>query len=89
MAGALTLSSKTSPFPFAAIAIASYTQKATLDFDETAPGTTLDLNGTKLTSEDDIVHALAKAGELSADSIKVSFRPCNAFEGWSVDARSI
>ncbi|KZP21171.1 glutamate-tRNA ligase [Athelia psychrophila] len=70
MAGALTLSSKTSPFPFAAIAIASYTQKATLDFDETAPGTTLDLNGTKLTSEDDIVHALAKAGELSADSIK-------------------
>ncbi|KAF7970233.1 hypothetical protein HWV62_24776 [Athelia sp. TMB] len=70
MAGILTLSSKISPFPYAAIGIASYTQKATLDFDETVSSITLDLDGTKLTSEDDIVHALAKAGELSADNVK-------------------
>jgi glutamyl-tRNA synthetase len=70
--GTLTLSSKLSPFPFAAIAIASYTQKATLDFDQTANGITLDLNGSKITSEDEIVHALAKAGGLSGDSAKVT-----------------
>jgi len=72
MAGTLTLSSKLSPFPFAAIAIASYTQKATLDFDEAAKGVTLDLNGSKITSEDEIVHALAKANNMSGDSAKVA-----------------
>ncbi|KIM79723.1 hypothetical protein PILCRDRAFT_823268 [Piloderma croceum F 1598] len=70
MAGSLSLSSKLSPFPFAAIAIASYTQKATLDFDEAAKGITLDLDGSKITSEDEIVHALAKAGDLPGDSAK-------------------
>lgn len=73
MAGTLTVSSKLSPFPFAAIAIASYTQKAALLFDETATGITLDLDDSKITAEDEIVHALAKAGGLSADSVKVIF----------------
>lgn len=72
MTGSLSLSSKLSPFPFAAIAIANYTQKATLDFDETVQGITLDLDGSKLTSEDEIVHALAKAGDLPGDSAKVT-----------------
>src|SRR5882762_5489103 len=72
MDGTLTLSSKLSPFPFAAIAIASYTQKSALNFDESATGITLDFNGSKITSVDEIVHALAKAGDLSGDSAKVS-----------------
>lgn len=70
----MTLSSKISPFPFVAIAIASYTQKAALDLNETASGITLDLNGTKSTSEDEIVHVLAKAGELAACSAKVRYK---------------
>jgi glutamyl-tRNA synthetase len=76
MDGTLTVSSKLSPFPFAAIAIASYTQKAALNFDETATGITLDLNGSSITSEDQIVHALAKAADLAGDSAKVSPSYC-------------
>jgi glutamyl-tRNA synthetase len=72
MASTLTLSSKLSPFPYAAIAIASFTEKAALKFDETAKGITLDLNSSQITSEDEIVHALAKAASLSGDSVKVS-----------------
>ena len=72
MAGTLSLSSKSSPFPFAAIAIACYTQKATLDFDEAAKGITLDLDGLKFSSEDEIVHALAKAGDLPGGSAMVT-----------------
>lgn len=72
MDGTLTLSSKLSPFPFGAIAIASYTHKAALNFDESAKGVTLDLNGAKITSVEEIVHALARAGNLSGDSVKVS-----------------
>lgn len=72
MEGTLTLSSKLSPFPYAAIAIASYTQKATLNFDEAATRITLDTNGSKISSEDEIVHTLAKAGGLSGDSAKVT-----------------
>jgi glutamyl-tRNA synthetase len=72
--GTLTISSKLSPFPFAAIAIANYTQKADLNFDETAKGITLDLKGSNITSEDEIVHALAKAGNLSGDSAKASIK---------------
>lgn len=72
MVATLTLSSKLSPFPFAAIAIATYTQKADLVFDETATAISLDLNGSKITVEDEIVHAFAKVGGLSGDSVKVS-----------------
>ncbi|KAI0053848.1 glutamate-tRNA ligase [Auriscalpium vulgare] len=70
MAGLLTVSAKTTPFPFAAIAAASYTQKAKIEYDEAASGLTLDLDGTQLTTEEDTVKALAKAGGLSDDSAK-------------------
>lgn len=72
MAATLTLSSKLSPFPFAAIATATYTQKAVLVFDETAKAISLNNNGSDITVEEDIVLALAEAGGLSGDSAKVS-----------------
>lgn len=72
MSATLTVSSKQTPFPFAAIAIAVHTGKAEVVYDETAPGISLTLNGvTTITSEDDIVQALAKEGGLSEDSSKV------------------
>jgi glutamyl-tRNA synthetase len=70
--GTLTVSFKESPFPYAAVAIASYTQKAEVNYDEAASGLTLTLEDTEVTSEEDIVKALAKAGGLAAeDSMKV------------------
>ncbi len=72
MPGTLTVLPKASPFPWAAAGIATYTQKADLSFDDTASGVTLDLEGSNLTQEHDIVHALAKAGGLSDESVKVS-----------------
>lgn len=71
MSGTLRVSPASSPFPYAAAAVATYTQKADLDFDETASGISLELNGTKITEEDQIVLSLAKAGGLSDDSSKV------------------
>lgn len=71
MAGSLTLSPAAAPFPWAAAAIATYTGKASLNFDTAATGLSLDLDGSQLTAEDDIVQALAKAGGLSDDSAKV------------------
>lgn len=71
MAGTLTVSSKLAPFPFGAIAIASYTQKTTIVFDESATEVTLDFDGKRTTSEDKIVQTLAKAGDLDADNTKV------------------
>ncbi|KAF8913586.1 glutamate-tRNA ligase [Mucidula mucida] len=68
----LTLSSKLAPFPFAVIAIAAYTQKAELVFDDAATGPVLELNGSQITAEQDIVHALAKEGGLSEDSAKAA-----------------
>ncbi|CAL1705363.1 unnamed protein product [Somion occarium] len=70
MAGTLTLSTKTSPFPWAAAAIATYTEKAELSFDESASGVTLDFEGSKITDEAEIVRTLAKAGGLSDESTK-------------------
>ncbi|KAJ7583033.1 glutamate-tRNA ligase [Mycena floridula] len=71
MAGTLTLSAKASPFPYAAAAIAAFTTKAELIYEEAeATGPVLDLHSSKITSEEDIVHALAKAGGLSEDSAK-------------------
>lgn len=64
----LTLSAKTTPFPYAAITIAVYTQKAELNYDESATGVALDLDGIQYTAEDEIVGALAKAGGLDGDS---------------------
>jgi glutamyl-tRNA synthetase len=71
MSGTLTVSSKQSPFPYAAIATAAYTGKADLVFDEAATRVVLELDGSQITAEDDIVRALAKAGGLSEDSSKV------------------
>lgn len=71
MAGTLTLSSKLSPFPYAAVVIAAYTEKAESVFDESAAGVVLQLNGSTITTEENIVHAIAKAGGLSDDSAKV------------------
>lgn len=70
MAGVLTVSSTASPFPYAALATATYTQKAEVTFGETAE-ITLDINGSKVTGEDEIVRALAKAAGLADDSAKV------------------
>lgn len=69
--GTLTVSFKESPFPYAAIAIASYTQKAEVNYVESASGLTLTFGDTQVTSEEDAVKALAKAGGLAEDSIKV------------------
>lgn len=66
----ITLSTKSSPFPYAAIAIATYTQKADLIYDESVDGVTLDLEGSQLFAEDEIVADLAKAGGLAGDSAK-------------------
>jgi glutamyl-tRNA synthetase len=67
----ITLSTKTSPFPYAAIAIATYTEKVELNYDESVDGVTLDLNGSQLSAEGEIVADLAKAGGLTGDSAKV------------------
>ncbi|KAJ7074159.1 glutamate-tRNA ligase [Mycena amicta] len=56
----LTVSSKQTPFPFAAAAVALWSGKAELVFDETA---TLDYNG--VSDEEQIVHSLAKPDESS------------------------
>jgi glutamyl-tRNA synthetase len=71
MASTLTLSSKLTPFPYGAVAIATYTQRAVLVFDETATGISLDLNGSNANTEPEIIQTLAKAGGLSDDSSKV------------------
>lgn len=67
----LTLSTKTSPFPYAALAIATYTQKAELNFDDTATGVSLDLNGDRYTTEEEIVAILAKIARMDGESTKV------------------
>ncbi len=69
----LTVSAKISPFPFAAVATAAYTQKAEIVYDEAVTGPVLDLNGSTIIVEEDVVHALSKAGGLSEDSSKVNF----------------
>ena len=69
--GTLTVSSKESPFPYAAVAVAAYTQKAEVNYDESAVGLTLTVEDTQVTSEEDAVKVLAKAGGLAEDSVKV------------------
>ena len=71
MAGSLTLSTKLSPFPWAAAAIATYTEKAELSFDEANTGVTLVFDGSQITDEAHIVQTLAKAGGLADQSTKV------------------
>ena len=67
----LTLSSKHSPFPYAAIAAAAFTGVAAVSYDETVSGITLDLGEASVTSEEEIVQTLARLNALSDDSIKV------------------
>ncbi|KAF8911025.1 glutamate-tRNA ligase [Gymnopilus junonius] len=67
----LTVSTKQSPFPFAAAAIAVFTQNADIVFDESAAGATLVAAGsTILTDEGSIVQFLAQKTNLAADSAK-------------------
>jgi hypothetical protein len=73
--GVLTISAKSSPFPYAAAATATFTGKADLVFDDEAATPSLDLDGNKISSEEAIVLALAKAGGLSDDSSKVIHMP--------------
>ena len=80
MTGVLTVSTSASPFPYAAIATATYTQKAEIKFDDAATGITLELNGTQL-AEDEVVRTLAKAAGLADDSAKV--RPMAFVLPWS------
>jgi glutamyl-tRNA synthetase len=69
--GNLVVSFKASPFPYAAVAIASYTKKAQVNYDESASGLVFTCEGTRITAEEDVVKALAKAGGLADDSVKV------------------
>ncbi|KAJ6453488.1 glutamate-tRNA ligase [Mycena vitilis] len=67
----LTVSSKQTPFPWAAVAVALYTEKAELVFDETATKITLkQVDGSTVGDEEAIVHALAKSHGLSEGSSK-------------------
>jgi len=72
MPNTLTVSSKQSPLPYAAIVIAAYTKKADLIFDDSTSGLVLVIDGTPLTQEEDIVQALAKEGGLASNSEKTS-----------------
>lgn len=72
MSGTLTISPGASPFPWGPVSIATFTQKAELVFDQDASEVTLDLDGSTITDEQEIVRALAKAGGLSDESVRVS-----------------
>jgi len=67
----LTLSPTLSPFPYAAAALAAYTKQAELIFDDAATDATLDLSGTVISGEENIIEELAKTGGLSSDSTTV------------------
>ena len=71
MAGILTVSSKLSPFPFSALAIAVSTGVADIVFDESVAQISLSLKGDLFDDEDGIIGALAKAGGLCGDNDKV------------------
>lgn len=71
----LTLSSKSSPFPFSVIAIAAYTGKVAVVFDETAAGITLELQGRTYHDEHDIVQVIGRASNLLEDTSRVCVDP--------------
>jgi len=70
MAGILTVSSKLSPFPFSALAIAVFTGAADIVFDESVAQISLGLNGHLFDHEDAITDALAKASGLYGENDK-------------------
>ena len=67
----LTLSSTLSPFPYAAAALAAYTKQAELIFDDAMTDVTLDLSGTVISGEENIIEELSEVGGLSSDSTAV------------------
>jgi glutamyl-tRNA synthetase len=73
MSATLLVSPAAAPFPWAAAAIATCTGKADLAFDPSTSGVLLELSGSKITSEDEIVLAIAKLAGLADDSSKVQF----------------
>ncbi|KJA27129.1 hypothetical protein HYPSUDRAFT_132070 [Hypholoma sublateritium FD-334 SS-4] len=66
----LTVSPKQTPFPFAQTAIATFTGKADINFDDAATGISLDIGGSTVDDEEAIVQALAKEAGLADDSSK-------------------
>ncbi|THU84795.1 glutamate-tRNA ligase [Dendrothele bispora CBS 962.96] len=68
MSGTLTLSSKLSPFPYGILTIATYVGNIEVAYDEAITKPVLEINGSKIETEDDIVHALSTAGGLAEDS---------------------
>ena len=72
MPPSLTVSSKLSPFPYAAITAAAFNGVGAVSYDESASGITLDLGETSITSEEEIVQTLAKLNASSDGSIQVS-----------------
>ncbi|KAG1891423.1 tRNA synthetases class I, catalytic domain-containing protein [Suillus subluteus] len=68
----ITLSTKTSPFPYASIAIATYTQKVDINYDESVDAITLDFEGSQISTDHEIVAVLANAGGLAGDSVKTA-----------------
>lgn len=71
MAGTLTVSPSDAPFPYAAVAIAAYTQKAEVVYE---PGVTaeLHLDGSRTTEQDEMLTQIAKGTDLLSESSKVS-----------------
>lgn len=67
----LTLSPTLSPFPYAAAALAAYTQQAELIFDDASTGVSLNLSGEAISGEEKIFEELVKASGLSSDSTAV------------------
>ncbi|KIY43661.1 glutamyl-tRNA synthetase [Fistulina hepatica ATCC 64428] len=68
MTGILSLPSKLSPFPYAALAISAYTNATEIVFTEDAKSAVLELNGRKIEALPEIVHTLAREGGLLGDS---------------------
>jgi glutamyl-tRNA synthetase len=71
MAGTLIVSPKLTPFPYAAVAIAKYTNAVDVEYDDAATAISLKLDGSDLNTEDDVVKALAKHGGLPDGGAKV------------------
>jgi glutamyl-tRNA synthetase len=72
MAATLTVSPKQSPFPFGPAAIAAYTGKVDINFDDTAAAPSLTIGGSTIDDDEAIIQALAKETGLAEASAKVN-----------------
>ncbi|KAF8163408.1 glutamate-tRNA ligase [Crassisporium funariophilum] len=87
MSAILTVPTKQSPFPYAAPAIAAFTGKAEINFDNAATSLNLDFGGSSINDEEEIVQTLAKeTGLFDGDAKALGFfalaktlRALNAF----------